>query len=60
MPVEQATELASQVTPDSVGSFFDTAISTVQQMNPSSGTWLAIGLAALVLARMIWKKYKSK
>lgn len=63
-----ATQLAADVTQvalsssptaaDQIGSALDTAISIGQNINPSQGTWLAIILAGLVVARIAWKKYK--
>lgn len=56
---QTAVDVASSVTPDHVGSTLDTLISLGQQLNPSQGTTLAIVIAALVVARMVWKKYKA-
>lgn len=61
--VTQATvEAVTAVTPDApdqVGGVLDTLISMGQALNPVQGTVLAIVVAALVVVRMIWKKYKS-
>lgn len=69
MPVDQAVELtvtatqtavetAVAVTPDQVGGALDTVISIGNSIPHSQGSWIAIALAALVVARMVWKKYK--
>ena len=52
----QATSAAS----DQVDSVLDTLISVGQTLNPAQGTTLAIVIAALVVVRMIWKKFKNK
>lgn len=57
-----AADLAVQSTPaavDHVGSVLDTLISIGQNLNPAQGTTLAIVVAVLVVARMVWKKYKA-
>lgn len=60
---QTAVDVAAQATPeavDHVGSVLDTLISIGQHLNPAQGTTLAIVIAALVVVRMVWKKYKSK
>lgn len=70
MPVEQAVELTATVTqtavevaatatPDNVGNALDTAIQIGNMLPHSQGSWIAIVLAALVVARLVWKKYKA-
>lgn len=56
---QAAVDVATAVTPDHVGSALDTLISIGQTLNPAQGTTLAIIVAALVVVRMVWKKYKS-
>lgn len=56
---QAALEMSANVTPDTVGSFLDVVINNLQLLNPSPGTWLAIIVAGLVVARMAWKKWKS-
>lgn len=56
---QSSLEMSANVTPDTFGSFLDVVISNLQLLNPSPGTWLAIIVAGLVVARMAWKKWKS-
>ena len=70
MPVDQAIELTAAVTqtvveaaapatPDQVGNALDTAIQIGNMVPHSQGSWVAIALAVLVVARLVWKKYKA-
>jgi lysozyme family protein len=59
---QTVVDAAQSVTPeavDHVGSVLDTLVSIGQTLNPAQGTTLAIIVAALVVVRMIWKKYKA-
>ena len=60
---QAAVDAATQATPsapDQVGSVLDALISIGQTLNPAQGTTLAIIIAALVVVRMVWKKFKNK
>lgn len=70
MPVDQAVQLtatvtqtavdaAQAVTPDQVGDALDAAINIGNMLPHSQGSWVAIALAVLVVARLVWKKYKA-
>ena len=63
MPVDQAVAvtviLATQVTPDQVSDAIDTAIGIGQSLPHAEGTIVAIIIAVLVVARLIWKKVKA-
>jgi len=54
-----AATTATPAAPDQVGGILDTLISVGQSLNPSQGTTLAIIIAALVVVRMVWKKYQA-
>lgn len=59
---QTAVDVAQSATPeavDHVGSVLDTLVSIGQTLNPAQGTTLAIIVAVLVVARMVWKKYKA-
>lgn len=56
---QAAVDVAQSATADHVGSVLDTLVAVGQQLNPTQGTTLAIILAALVVVRMIWKKYQA-
>ena len=64
MPVQQATDvtvaLAAQVTPDTVGNTLDTATQILNALPHADGTWVALALAVLVVARLVWSKLKAK
>lgn len=57
--VTAAVDAASAATPDQVDSILGTLISIGQGLNPAQGTTLAIIVAGLAVARMVWKKYKA-
>lgn len=64
MPVENTVTVQSLDVPiaapsDAVGMTLDSLIAALQQLDLQAGTWLAIGLAALLVVRMAWKKYKA-
>jgi len=54
-----AATAATPAAPDQFGGILDTLISVGQSLNPSQGTTLAIIIAALVVVRMVWKKYQA-
>lgn len=59
---QTAVDVAQSATPeavDHVGSVLDTLVSIGQTLNPAQGTTLAIIVAVLVVARMVWKKYQA-
>lgn len=56
---QAAVDSAAAVTPDHIGSVLDTLVSIGQTLNPAQGTTLAIIVAVLVVARMVWKKYQA-
>lgn len=66
----EATQLASaatqtvvdttvSATPDQIGNVLDAAINIGNMLPHSQGSWIAIVLAGLVIARMLWKKYQA-
>ena len=57
--VVDAASSATPAAPDQVGGILDTLISVGQTLNPAQGTTLAIIVAALVVVRMVWKKYQA-
>jgi len=57
--VADVAQAATPETVDHIGSVLDTLVSIGQHLNPEQGTTLAIIVAVLVVARMVWKKYKS-
>ena len=56
---QTVVDAAQAVTPDHVGDALDTAINIGNLLPHSQGSWIAIVLAGLVVARLVWKKYKS-
>ena len=56
---QTAVDAAQAVTPDQVGDALDAAINIGNMLPHSQGSWIAIALAGLVVARLVWKKYKS-
>lgn len=63
MSVDQAVEITSTAvaaTPDRLESVLDTALQVGNLLPHSQSSWIAIVLAALVLARLVWKKVQSR